>query len=94
MRSRYCAYVLHLSEYLLATWHPESRPAHIEPDEPGMQWLGLEIRRCQTIDECHGIVEFVARYKIAGKVHRLHEISQFERDDQGHWLYVDGEHDH
>jgi SEC-C motif-containing protein len=34
-------------------------------------------------------VEFVARYKIGGRAHRLHEISRFVREE-GRWLYVDG----
>jgi SEC-C motif domain protein len=34
-------------------------------------------------------VEFVARYKIGGRAHRLHEISRFVRE-QGRWFYVDG----
>jgi SEC-C motif domain protein len=34
-------------------------------------------------------VEFVARYKIGGRAHRLHEISRFVRE-QGQWFYVDG----
>ncbi|MBP6053850.1 MAG: hypothetical protein KA739_18540 [Pseudomonadales bacterium] len=35
-------------------------------------------------------VEFVARYKVGGKAHRLHEVSRFIRED-GRWYYVDGE---
>lgn len=38
-------------------------------------------------------VEFVARYKIAGRAHRLHEISRFVcevEDGVPHWYYVDG----
>jgi SEC-C motif-containing protein len=31
-------------------------------------------------------VEFVARYKVGGKAHRLHEISQFVRES-GAWVY-------
>lgn len=34
-------------------------------------------------------VEFVARYKIGGRAHRLHEVSRFVRE-QGRWFYVDG----
>ena len=30
MRSRYSAYVLGLIDYLLATWHPSTRPASID----------------------------------------------------------------
>jgi len=35
-------------------------------------------------------VEFVARYKVGGRAHRLHEISRFVREG-GKWFYVDGE---
>jgi len=45
MRSRYSAYVLGLSDYLLATWQPGTRPAALPAMEPGLKWLGLEIRR-------------------------------------------------
>lgn len=34
-------------------------------------------------------VEFVARYKVGGRAHRLHEVSRFVRE-QGRWFYVDG----
>jgi len=43
MRSRYSAFVLDLRPYLLATWHPDTRPADIEPPEPDLKWLGLEL---------------------------------------------------
>ena len=35
-------------------------------------------------------VEFVARYKIAGRAYKLHETSRFVRED-GRWFYLDGE---
>lgn len=91
MRSRYCAYVLVRSDYLLATWHPATRPPVISLD-PQVQWLGLKvIRACNDVKT--GMVEFVARHKINGKAHRLHEVSQFVKED-GHWLYMDGELKH
>jgi SEC-C motif-containing protein len=34
-------------------------------------------------------VEFVARYKIKGRAHRLHEVSRFVQEG-GRWFYVDG----
>jgi len=89
MRSRYTAYVLHLNDYLLATWHPSTRPADLGADDPGLKWLGLEVRRHRPVDDTHAEVEFVARSKLGGRAHRLHELSRFERVD-GHWLYVDG----
>lgn len=89
MRSRYCAFVLDLRDYLLATWHSRTRPAMIDPPEPGLKWLGLEVRHHREIDADHAEVEFVARSKLGGRAHRLHELSRFERE-QGRWTYVDG----
>lgn len=91
MRSRYSAYVLGLEDYLLATWHPATRPATVQLDAvPRPQWLGLTIRSHALLDSSHATVEFVARYKLNGRAFRLHENSRFECLD-GRWLYVDGE---
>ena len=91
MRSRYSAYVLGLDDYLLATWHPDTRPAAIGLDTtPPPQWLGLAVKAHTPLDDSHATVEFVARYKLNGRAFRLHETSRFERVD-GRWLYVDGE---
>lgn len=87
MRSRYSAYVLGLHDYLLATWHPSTRPATLEPPPPGLRWLGLEVRAERLLDATHGTVEFVARSKLAGRADRLHERSLFEQVD-GRWLYL------
>ena len=89
MRSRYSAFVLDRLDYLLASWHPDTRPASIEPNEPGLRWLGLEVKRHQRQDADHATVEFVARSKLGGRAHRLHEVSRFERID-GRWYYLDG----
>lgn len=89
MRSRYSAYVLQDEKYLLATWHPGTRPAALDfTDRP--KWLGLQIKASANQDSGHATVEFVARYRIGGRAHRLHEISHFVRED-GKWLYVDGD---
>ena len=90
MRSRYSAFVLDRLDYLLASWHPDTRPASIEPNEPGLRWLGLEVKRHQRQDADHATVEFVARSKLGGRAHRLHEVSRFERID-GRWYNRDGD---
>ena len=90
MRSRYSAFVLDLTDYLLATWHASTRPSSIAPNETGIKWLGLEVRRQRVVDADHAEVEFVARSKLAGRAHRLHELSRFVRED-GRWFYVDGD---
>jgi SEC-C motif-containing protein len=90
MRSRYSAYVLGLGDYLLATWHESTRPASLAPNEPGLKWLGLDVKRHVPQDADHAIVEFVARSKLGGRAHRLHETSRFVREG-GRWYYVDGD---
>jgi len=90
MRSRYSAYTRGLADYLIATWHPSTRPAALEPRPPGLRWLGLEVRRCAIQDGDHATVEFVARSKLGGRAQRLHETSRFVCE-QGRWYYVDGD---
>lgn len=89
MRSRYSAFVLDEIDYLLATWHARTRPTSIEPNEAGLRWLGLDVKRHVQQDADHATVEFVARSKLGGRAHRLHEVSRFVRED-GRWFYVDG----
>ena len=94
MRSRYSAYVLQLEPYLLATWHPATRPAALDlvGHRPALRWLGLEVRSHQRIDDDHAVVEFVARSRLGGAgARRLHETSRFVREE-GRWYYVDGEY--
>jgi SEC-C motif domain protein len=90
MRSRYCAYVLKLADYLLATWHSTTRPSELDLSADESKWLGLEIKRHAQQDATHASVEFVARYRIAGRGHRLHELSRFQIED-GRWVYIDGQ---
>jgi SEC-C motif domain protein len=88
MRSRYTAYTLKDEPYLLATWHASTRPAKLNLNgdtEP--QWIGLEVKRHMPEDETHARVEFVARYKVNGKAHKLFEVSEFVREEEG-WFYV------
>ena len=92
MRSRYCAYVVLDTHYLNTTWHPSTRPASLQLD-PKIRWLGLQIKKSQAgnVTDQNGSVEFVARYKIDGRAYRMHEISQFVRQ-QMQWMYVGGTH--
>ncbi len=89
MRSRYCAFVLEDGDYLLATWHVSQRPPSVD-FEPGLKWLGLEVKDQRAIDGTHAEVEFVARSRLAGRAQRLHERSRFVRED-GCWYYLDGD---
>lgn len=89
MRSRYSAFVLNRTDYLALTWLPTTRPAEIAADL-GTKWLGLDVRQHQVIDADHAEVEFVARYRLAGRGVRIHERSRFVREG-GRWFYVDGD---
>ena len=90
MRSRYTAFVREDAAYLLATWQTAQRPERLD-FEPGVRWLGLQVRAHLPLGEDHAVVEFVARQRDAtGRAHRLHERSRFVRE-AGRWFYVDGE---
>lgn len=89
MRSRYSAFVHGDVDYLLATWHPSTRPTALDLD-PATRWLGLEVRRHVQEGDA-ATVEFVARSRTRGaSAQRLHEVSRFVRE-HGRWLYVDGD---
>ncbi|NRD07379.1 SEC-C domain-containing protein [Rathayibacter agropyri] len=91
MRSRYTANVLGSAGYLLASWHPSTRPARIHLDE-NVRWRRLQIvdtvRGGEGDDE--GLVEFRASYRSPAGLGLVHERSRFVRED-GQWLYLDGE---
>ena len=90
MRSRYSAFVLAREPYLLSTWHSSTRPESLET-EPGLKWLGLQIKQHTVTGADTSEVEFVARYRTpSGKAERLHERSRFVREE-GRWFYVDGD---
>jgi len=91
MRSRFSAFALGLPEYLLASWHPSTRPASFEL-EPDAVW-----RRLQIVDtvaggpgDAEGVVEFRASYRGPDGAGLLHERSRFVRVD-GRWVYLDGD---
>lgn len=93
MRSRYSAYVLKLEDYLLASWHPRTRPAslRLSMQHPAPTWLGLSLKRHEQHDSDHATVEFVARFRVGGaRAQRLHEVSRFVRED-ARWFYLDGD---
>lgn len=91
MRSRYTAYVLRDVPYLLATWHPSTRPLTMDPATIPA-WRRLQIIACSrgNEDEADGVVEFVATAVAHDRPLRLHEVSRFVRED-GRWFYVDGD---
>ena len=90
MRSRYAAFVSCNEPYLLATWHPRTRPAAVAFD-PVQKWLGLTIVQARSQSAKEAEVEFIARYRVGGgSAVRHHERSRFVLEGE-RWFYVDGE---
>jgi len=91
MRSRYSAYVMGDTAYLMKTWHPSTRPFSIDP-ETLPKWYNLEILRTEKgqVDDDEGIVEFKAYAFSQRKALILHEVSSFVKE-QRQWLYVSGD---
>lgn len=87
MRSRYAAFALGKSDYLLSTWHPSTRPPKLELT-PGEEWVQLRVIAANEVGD-GATVEFIARSRRGGRLDALHETSRFVRVD-GRWLYVDG----
>lgn len=96
MRSRYSAFAVGDAGYLLATWHPSTRPDALDLDDD-VEWRRLDVLRAEAggpFDDT-GVVEFVAHHRSRsdrGARGRLHEVSRFVREG-GRWLYVDGSTD-
>ena len=91
MRSRYSAFAVGDTAYLMHSWHSTARPAELTLD-PGQQWTHLEI--LSTIGggllHTEGSVEFRAHYRTAdGRRGSMHETSRFVRE-HGRWVYLDG----
>ncbi len=88
MRSRFSAFALGLSDYVLETWHPDQRPASLL-DDSLTEWVRLEILSSQQQDDA-GQVHFRAIFRENNRWNALEEDSSFIRT-AGRWLYVDGE---
>ncbi|WP_265521557.1 YchJ family protein [Oerskovia flava] len=90
MRSRYTAFVTGDADYLLASWHPSTRPERLDLDDD-LVWRRLDILATEHGGpfDASGVVEFVAHYRdTAGGRGQLHEVSRFVRRD-GRWFYLD-----
>jgi SEC-C motif domain protein len=92
MRSRFNAFRDADVEWLLASWHPSTRPAEIDLGN-NPRWRGLQIVDVVdgAVDDLSGVVEFRATYVASpGEVRVRHERSRFIRDG-GRWYYLDAE---
>lgn len=90
MRSRYSAFAVGNEAYLLATWHPTTRPDDLRLDDQ-IRWYRLDIiaTSAGTPFDTTGTVEFEAFRKAATGNGSQREVSEFVRES-GRWFYVDG----
>ena len=91
MRSRYSAYVFKNSDYLLMTWHKNTRPKQLDFSQDNTTWKKLEILNTKKggAKDDKGRVEFNAFYVQDNEIRLMHEISRFKKI-AGRWFYVDG----
>jgi SEC-C motif-containing protein len=91
MRSRFCAFALGDTDYLLTTWDRRNRPSGLDLDD-GTTWRRLQIvdTEAGTESDATGVVQFRAQFQRDGRRHILHERSRFVRDAQDAWVYLDG----
>lgn len=89
MRSRFSAFARGNADYLVATWHPSTRPEVLALD-PDRRWVRLDV--LDTVDggpfADSGEVEFRAHYRDGPGRGQQHERSRFVRQRR-RWYYVD-----
>ncbi len=91
MRSRFVAFCLQNSAYLLATWDATTRPANLDFSGDTVNWSRLEIvgtKKGMAADS-KGVVSFNAYFVQDGEEGVMGEASRF-RKTAGRWFYLDG----
>lgn len=88
MRSRFSAFAVGDTGYLLRTWHPSGRPRSLALD-PAQEWTRLAVLETRKggLFDTDGTVRFRAMYTANGQRGVLAETSRFVRED-GNWLYL------
>lgn len=89
MRSRFSAFAVGDADYLLATWHPSTRPTTFALD-PELRWYRLDIldRSAGGLLDTRGEVEFEAFWRSPDGRGTQRERSSFVREG-GRWFYLD-----
>jgi len=94
MRSRYTAFAEHDLAWIRETLHPKLLADHdeeaIKKWSVKSEWLGLEITAVEEglEGDDEGVVEFIARYKVDGRVIAHRERATFAREE-GRWVFLD-----
>jgi SEC-C motif-containing protein len=95
MRSRYSAYALGHTDWIVESQSPDGRQ-FVDRDATEQwssraTWHRMEVVDVQggTADDTEGFVDFKAYYTIAGEDITHHEVASFRKED-GTWYFVDG----
>jgi SEC-C motif-containing protein len=88
MRSRYSAFAVGDTAYLLRSWHSSTRPRDLTLD-PDQAWSGLVVLGSTGggLFDQEGTVQFRALYAHRGATSSLRENSRFLRE-AGAWVYL------
>jgi SEC-C motif domain protein len=91
MRSRFSAYALDNTTYIVSTWAGSVKPEKIDFSKEPIEWTHLEIIGAKKggVKDSKGIVEFKAFYTQNNEELALYETSRFIKTN-GRWLYLDG----
>ncbi len=90
MRSRYTAYALNLEQYLLDTWHSQYRPNALNLEHTFTKYMHLNVIQHIILSDCSAQVAFNVKIKLNGKIHYMHELSFFVKENNM-WFYTYGD---
>ncbi|MDF2530249.1 MAG: putative motif domain protein [Gammaproteobacteria bacterium] len=93
MRSRYTAYTRANINYIASTQAGEAAEGFNTPEAKqwalAAKWLGLKVLNTHLgfEQDTSGTVEFIATFKLHGKIETIHEHSHFHKVNEK-WLYT------
>ena len=96
MRSRYSAYVIVASQYLIDSTHISQRANYSKTDIEAWakesHWQNLEIIDCKKglSDDSVGEVEFKAYYRDSKNTLQIHHEKSIFKQENSVWFYVNG----
>ena len=96
MRSRYSAYVIIASQYLIDSTHISQRANYSKTDIEAWakesHWQRLEIIDCKKglSGDSVGEVEFKAYYQDSKNILHIHHEKSIFKQENGDWFYVNG----
>lgn len=96
LKARYTAFTRGDVDFILSTHHSKTREQikreEVEEWSKGSDWVRLQVVKSeggQPKDE-KGMIQFLAQYRVDGKMHDHWEVSQFEKEN-GEWRFYDAQ---